>query len=104
MSCVFATWQEQDLVLLCHIQPRAKCNEFSGIHNDRLKIKLSAAPVDGKANQELVDFLASEFGIAKKQVHILSGETAKLKRILLSQPRVFPEKLVSAGLCRKDKN
>ncbi|TNF98150.1 MAG: YggU family protein [Gammaproteobacteria bacterium] len=95
MSCDFAQWQDQDLLLYCHIQPRAKHTEFSGIHGDRLKIKLKAHPVDGKANQELIQFLAREFGIAKNQVYIQSGKTAKLKRILLSQSRVFPEQLIA---------
>ena len=48
-----------------------------------LKVRLRSAPVDGKANKELIEVLADHFGVAKSQVVFKSGETAKTKRLLI---------------------
>lgn len=52
--------------------------------DDAIKIRIKSAPVDGKANKELIEVLADEFDLAKSQVIFKSGETSKTKRILLS--------------------
>jgi uncharacterized protein (TIGR00251 family) len=48
-----------------HIQPKASRDEWSGLHGERLKLRIKAPPVDGKANAYLIGFLAKEFGINK---------------------------------------
>ena len=48
-----------------------------------MKVRIRCAPVDGKANKELVETLADAFGVAKSRVEFKSGETSKTKRILL---------------------
>lgn len=50
---------------------------------DAVKVRIRCAPVDGKANKELVETLADAFGIPKSSVVFKSGETSKTKRILL---------------------
>lgn len=84
-------WQGKDLVLYCHIQPRASRDEFSGLHGERLKVRLKAPPVDGKANAHLLGFLAKAFGVPRNRVSLLQGETSRAKTILIEAPVVLPE-------------
>lgn len=63
------------------VQPRAGRTEVVGIHGRRIKIRIAAPPVDGKANTELIEFLAATFGVARSQVELLSGETSRNKRV-----------------------
>ena len=73
----------QGLVLDLLIQPRASKNTISGIQGDALKIKLTAAPIDGAANKMCRDFLARLFKIPKSAVSIISGQTSRTKRVLI---------------------
>ncbi|MDD5175952.1 MAG: DUF167 family protein [Sterolibacterium sp.] len=70
-----------DVVLSLHVQPGARKTEVAGEHGDALKIRLAAPPVDGKANVCLLDFLADRLGIAKRQVVLVSGASARAKRV-----------------------
>ena len=83
-------WQGQDLLLFCHLQPGASKTEFSGLHGDRLKIRIKAPPVDGKANAAIVEFLSDEFSVAKNQVRIEQGELGRQKTIKIRCPQVIP--------------
>lgn len=65
--------------LTLHIQPGAKKTEFAGLHGDALKIRLSAPPVDGKANEALIRFIADTLGLAKSAVSLKSGQTSRRK-------------------------
>lgn len=61
-------------------QPRAQRSEVSGAYGDRaVKIRLAAPPVDGAANQELVEFLADLFGVSKSSVELLRGHGGRSK-------------------------
>ena len=84
-------WDGDDLILDCHLQPKASCDEFAGLHGERLKIRLSAPPVDGKANAHLLAFLGSAFGVAKSQVELVSGELNRHKRVRINQPKRLPD-------------
>lgn len=86
----FYHWQGQDLILAVHIQPRASQTGVVGVHANRLKIKTTAAPVDGKANEEVGKLLAKLFGVAKSQVELLQGHTSKDKRFCIYQPKQLP--------------
>lgn len=65
--------------LTLHIQPGAKKTEFAGLHGDALKIRLVAPPVDGKANEALIRFIADTLGLAKSAVSLKSGQTSRRK-------------------------
>jgi hypothetical protein len=67
--------------LAVQITTNAPRSEIAGWLGDRLKIKIKAPPVDGKANAELVRFLAEKFGVRQSAVRILRGETAKRKMV-----------------------
>lgn len=59
--------------------PRAKRDQIVGAENGVVKIRLNAPPVDGKANEALVRFLAERLGVARGNVEIVRGETARNK-------------------------
>jgi len=63
------------------VQPRASRDEVSGVHGDALKIRLAAPPVDGAANDALVNFLAALFAVPRRSVRILAGESSRSKLI-----------------------
>lgn len=69
------------VVLTLHIQPGAKKTEVAGPHGEALKIRLAAPPVDGKANAELIRFLAAILHVPRKSVELLSGDSARAKRL-----------------------
>ena len=64
--------------------PRSSRPGLDGVAGDALKVRVKAAPVDGKANKELLAVLADAFGLSKSRVSFVSGETSKNKRILLA--------------------
>ena len=71
------------VVLELHVQPGAKRTEFAGPHGDRLKVRLAARAIDGKANQALIEFLAGEFRVPRRNVTIESGLTSRQKRVVV---------------------
>ena len=71
------------MVLNVRAQPRSSRSGIDGAVGDAVKVRIRCAPVDGKANKELVETLADVFGIPKSSVVFKGGETSKTKRILL---------------------
>ncbi|MCW8955563.1 MAG: DUF167 family protein [Gammaproteobacteria bacterium] len=93
----FFQWQDKDLVLNIKVQPRASKDEFAERLGNAIKLRITAAPVDGKANQHLIALLAKIFKVTKKQVTILSGETGRDKRIKIRQPKQLPDCITKCG-------
>ena len=67
------------LKLAIHATPGAKRTEAAGLHGDALRVRLGAAPVDGKAKEALIAWAASTFGVPKKQVELLHGAAGRQK-------------------------
>jgi uncharacterized protein (TIGR00251 family) len=67
------------LTLTLHIQPGAKKTEFAGLHGDALKIRLAAPPVDGKANEALIKFIAETLRLPKSAVNLKNGQNSRRK-------------------------
>jgi uncharacterized protein len=63
---------------------RASKSEIVGEVEGILRVRISAPPVDGAANEEVVRLLAKTFGVAKSNVAIVSGQTSKTKRIRIT--------------------
>ncbi len=72
------------MIVTVRVTARASKSEIVGEHDGALKVRLAAPPVDGQANEELIKLLAKEFGAAKSDVQILSGQTSKTKRLAIS--------------------
>ncbi len=73
-----------DVVLSLHVQPGAKRTEFAGLHGGALKIRLAAPPVEGRANAALCAFLAEFCDVPKAAVCLVSGDTARAKRVRIA--------------------
>ena len=73
----------EGVVLSVRAKPRSSRAGIDGLTGDALAVRIRSAPVDGKANKELVETLADEFSLPKSRVCFKSGETSKSKRILL---------------------
>lgn len=73
-----------NLILRLHVQPGAGETAVVGLHGEALKIRLAAPPVDGKANEALVAFLARRLGIAKARVELVAGAASRAKRVRIS--------------------
>lgn len=63
------------------VVPRASRNEIAGIHGNALKVRLTAPPIEGRANEALIAFLAKRLGVRKSQVEIVAGATSRRKMI-----------------------
>ena len=69
--------------LAVRVIPRASRNELAGVEAGALKVRLTAPPVEGAANQALVKLLAKTLGVAKGKVSVASGERSRNKRVLV---------------------
>jgi uncharacterized protein (TIGR00251 family) len=90
------SWLSQDadaILLEVRIIPRASKDQVVGISQGRLKLKLTAAPVDGKANAALVRYLADLFSIGKSRVSIIRGEKGREKTIRICPAARLPPEL-----------
>jgi hypothetical protein len=75
----------QGLTLDLRISPNAKRNKILGLYGDKqIKVSVACPPVDGRANQTLVKFIAETFSVSKKNVEIIRGETSQTKTIFIS--------------------
>lgn len=85
-----------DITLTLHVQPGAKRSEFAGLHGKALKIKLAAPPVEGRANEMLLKFIAGLFDVPLRRVTIQSGEKSRNKVILVQSSCIAPESIITA--------
>jgi uncharacterized protein len=76
-------YKDGRILVRLYVQPRASRNVFVGIHGDAVKLAITAAPVDGKANIEVIKFLASCFRIKKVDLEIKHGLHSRRKSVLV---------------------
>jgi uncharacterized protein (TIGR00251 family) len=80
------------------VVPQASITRWAGVHDGQLRVRLAAPPVDGKANEELVRFVASELKLQRRHVIVLRGQTAKRKTLAIdAEPGVVLAALIAAG-------
>jgi uncharacterized protein (TIGR00251 family) len=89
----------KDITFSIKVQPRARKTAITGTVGDALKISLTAPPVDGKANQAVIEFFSDIFKIPRSSVSIASGETSRLKviRIRGTNKMAVEQRLAEAG-------
>lgn len=85
-------------LLLVRVNPGARKSEIMGEAGGRLRIRLQAPPVEGKANKELAKFIARELGLKKNRVTLTAGEKSREKTLLLQgvDPGEVRDRLKSA--------
>ncbi|NTV10570.1 MAG: DUF167 domain-containing protein [Zoogloea sp.] len=81
MSHPLAEHPDGSVTLTLHVQPGARKTELAGLHGEAIKLRLSAPPVDGKANAALCAFFADFFDVPKSAVSLLTGDTSRAKRL-----------------------
>jgi len=81
-------------LLSIYAQPGAKRTEISGLHGDALKVRVAAPPSEGRANDELVAFLAAALGVPKKSVAVVKGARARRKTVAIASPQADPSLLL----------
>ena len=84
--------KEEQTKLVVQVQPNASHNEVVGFKQGVLSIRIAAPPVRGKANQELIKYLAEILSIARSQLTIQKGITSKRKLLSIrdsNQDRVI---------------
>ena len=79
-------------MLTIHAQPGAKHTEIAGVHGDALKIRLAAPAVEGKANDELLRFLAQAFRVPRRNVALIRGEAGRRKTLRIASPATRPDR------------
>jgi len=75
----------EGVILDLYVQPNAKVTEATGEHDGALKIRLHAPPVDGRANEALLVWLAGRLSLTRRQIILKSGQSSRRKRIQLLQ-------------------
>ena len=70
------------------LQPRASKNEIAGLHGHALRMRVTAPPVDGLANEALIDFLSRALQVPRRNVCIVSGFTSRTKVVEISEIRL----------------
>jgi uncharacterized protein len=75
---------DNGVLLPCMIQPRSSQNKIVGLYGEMLKIKLTAPPVDGKANVALIKYMSKLAGIPSGKIAITAGQTSRRKTVLFT--------------------
>lgn len=71
-----------------YVQPGAKISQVCGMHGDRLKLKINSPPVDGRANQEVVEFFANLLKLPKREIVLDSGDKSRNKRVKINTTKL----------------
>ncbi len=82
------------LTLTLHVQPGAKRTDVAGLHGDALKIRLAAPPIEGRANEALLKYIAEAFGVPLRQVELKQGGQSRHKVVAITGSKVAPESLL----------
>lgn len=83
------------LTLTLHVQPGAKRTDVAGLHGEALKIRLAAPPVEGRANEALLKFIAESFDVPLRQVELKQGGQSRHKVVAITGSKVAPESLLA---------
>jgi uncharacterized protein (TIGR00251 family) len=74
----------ESILLKVYLQPKSSKNEIVGPYRDGIKIKVTAPPIEGKANEALVRILSREFGISLSRIEIIKGHHSREKTLRIS--------------------
>lgn len=85
------TFDNNDLILSLRVQPKASADALAEIMGGERKLRITAPPVDGKANKHIIALLAKMCKVAKGDVTIVSGELGRSKRVRIKSPRLLPD-------------
>ena len=72
------------VLLQLSVMPNARRTEVDGLHDGALRVRLAAPPIDGRANEALVAWLAKSLGVPKRDVEVLRGEASRRKQVAIT--------------------
>jgi uncharacterized protein (TIGR00251 family) len=91
--------KEEAITLKIHLHPRASRDEIVGLHGDALKVRITAPPLEGKANKALKRFIAKKLNLPSSQVEIIAGQHSREKLLQITGiSRVEVEKALGCNL------
>ncbi len=91
------------ITLMLYVQPGAKRSEVIGLHGDALKIRLAAPPIEGRANEALLRFIADSFNVPLHNVELKQGALSRHKVVLVNSSTLEPESLLTSENLSKTK-
>ena len=94
-----ARWEGHALLLTVRVQPRASKDELI-VDGERLRLRITAPPVDGAANAHLIRYLAKSFGVPPSRVEIVRGLTGRDKAVRIHEPESIPTILAAVNTPR----
>jgi len=74
----------KETLVKIYLQPKASKNEIMGPYRDGIKVKITAPPIEGKANEALIRFLAKELGVSPSSIEIIKGHHSREKTLKIS--------------------
>ncbi|MDR3502402.1 MAG: DUF167 domain-containing protein [Legionella sp.] len=89
-------WYQQDgnlITLNVYVQPGAKHSDIAGVHGDALKIRLQTPPIEGRANEALIKFIAQLFEVPNRQVLLKRGEKSRHKILHITGSKRAPSSI-----------
>ena len=89
---------KNEIILTIYLQPGAKKSEICGMHDSNIKIKVNSPPIDGKANEALIQFLSDFLSLPKSAIRLISGHKSRIKRVGITG---MPEDVVMRKLLEK---
>lgn len=79
-----------------HVQPGAKRSSVAGLHGERLKLRIAAPPVEGRANAAVVEFISEQLRVPRALVTIARGERSRDKVVEVAAPDCDPGRLLES--------
>ncbi|MGX2947753.1 DUF167 family protein YggU [Frederiksenia canicola] len=83
----------QGIRLRIFLQPKASRDQVVGLHDNELKIAITAPPVDGQANAHLLKFLSKLFKVPKSSIQLEKGELQRHKQVFVPEPKQVPREI-----------
>jgi uncharacterized protein len=85
---------DNSIILTLHVQPGAKQTSVTGLHGEALKIRLAAPPIEGRANEALLRFIADFFEVTLRDVELKQGGQSRHKRVEVRGSQINPDSLL----------
>jgi uncharacterized protein (TIGR00251 family) len=77
-----------------YIQPQQESYSQVGLHGDTIKIKLASPPIDGRANEALIKYLATQFDCPLRGIKVIRGEKSRFKTVTIDSCTLDPNNIL----------
>lgn len=91
---VWYTCEHDTVVVNIYVQPGAKSTSVVGSYGDALKIRLASPPIDGRANDALLNYVAVLFDVPRRQVALIRGDKSRHKKVSIIGSKIEPLSII----------